>query len=60
MVWQGPAYVEARTAFMDALADYIDAKVSYAAGDPEWRSSRDVCATGDKLEEALDALFKHD
>lgn len=53
-----PDYPAQRAAFMDALADYIDAKIDYRACDPEWASTRDICKAGDQLEAALDALFK--
>lgn len=52
------AWEAKRAAFLEALADYIDARIQYAAADPEWRSSREVSATGDRLEYALEELFK--
>lgn len=46
-----------RERFLEALASYIDARISYAAADPAWRSSREVAASEDELETALEALI---
>lgn len=46
-----------RGVFLEALADYIDARIEYRSADPEWRSTRELTRTGDALEEALEALL---
>lgn len=43
--------------FMEALGDYVDARINYNAAEPEWRSTRDMAAATDRLEQALEALL---
>lgn len=46
-----------RSAFLDALGNYIDARIEYHAAEPEWRSNREVAQAIGRLDEALVALF---
>jgi hypothetical protein len=48
-----------RASFIEALGDYIDARIDYRAGDPEWKSSREIAAAGDRLEKALEDVLAH-
>lgn len=48
-----------RAAFMEALGDYIDARIDYRAGDPEWRSYREGREAEERLEKALADVLKH-
>lgn len=59
MVLQGKGYQDSRLALMEALADYVDARIDYRLADPEYRSSREVSLAAGQLEAALDELFKH-
>lgn len=47
----------ARDDFMECLTDYIDARIQYAAADPEWRSHRECSTAQDRLEAALTRLL---
>lgn len=49
-----------RVMFIDALGDYIDARINYGNADPEWRSSREVSQAGDALELALATILGED
>jgi hypothetical protein len=48
-----------RATFVEALGDYIDARIDYRAADPEWKSGRDLSVTADKLEHALEDVLRH-
>jgi hypothetical protein len=48
-----------RATFVEALGDYIDARIDYRAADPEWKSGRDVAQAADRLETALADVLKH-
>lgn len=46
-----------RAAFIETLADYIDARINYGNGDPEWRSGRETSQAADRLDDALAKLL---
>lgn len=48
-----------RANFLDALADYIDARIDYRNGDPEWKSAHEISRASDKLEGALSDVLRH-
>lgn len=48
-----------RGTFLEALADYIDARIDYRAADPEWRSTRELDRTDYTLEKALEDVLRH-
>lgn len=48
-----------RANFLDALADYIDARIDYRNGDPEWKTAHEIDRTSGKLEDALSDVLRH-
>lgn len=62
--WPEPALDEVgrgviRNTFMEALGDWIDARIDYRAADPEWRSYRDGREAEERLEKALQDVLRH-
>jgi hypothetical protein len=49
-----------RVMFIDALGDYIDARINYGGADPEWRSTREIAQAADALDTALAAILGED
>lgn len=47
-----------RDELMNALREYIDARIHYAASDPEWRS--DPSVEYDRLDKALEECLNYE